>query len=499
MAKGQTWIPKQRLGFRVLAVLCCLVTVASVLPIFAVSFFNHPYYDDFVPGGQVAVNAWEKDHSIGTLLSKAADATADWYMEWEGNVTTIFFYFLQFGVISQSMYFLVTFIFVLLLACAWLMLGRALCQAMRASPWLGWLTAALMFSLSIHFVPHPNEVLFWYAAGVKYTLAFALLLMLIALIIRTSALAPATKLREGLRLTTMCLLAAGCATTNQMTALSLSVGLVFYVLYLWCTKAERRVKIPMTLVLLVALSSQAFNAFAPGTIAKQGITGTADPILSVVESITATIEYIGRFTTLPWIAALLLLIPLFYQSASSCGMRFSNPLLMLIGSFGVLASHLTPAIYVNLYYDSGRIVDSVYWMYCLFMLVNTWYWTGWVACRKETLGLHESPKKMDGQTGLPAIVALALAVVMAVGCAGYGLTKMTGGASMKALVTGQAARYDAAYERRTALLEAPEKEPVIYAPIQDVPLVFMPELAHAWAGIVNTMGIFYGKEILDGR
>lgn len=493
MGKALGWMRKTRLGVRLLAILCCALVALSLVPVFSISFYNHSYYDDFSAGGQMTRAVWEDTHSVWALLTEAFSTSASSYENWEGNFIPNYLNSIQLGAISQDLCFAVTFVLVFALAMSWVYLCGALCDAMRAPPALRWLLAGLFVFLSVHFVPHPNEAFFWQSGGTKYTLGHVFLALLLGVTVKKAACAPVSKTREGLRTAGMCLCAVLCAGSNLMTGLGAAVGLCLYTVYVWCRRADRHVKLAMTLGTVSVLLGFAANVLAPGNTTRQSVAQMGSPVAAVMESITATVEYIGRWVTLPWIASLLILLPFLYAGAKGSGRTFRHPILMMIGSFAALAAQLAPTIYSGVYYDTGRIVNTMYLSFCLFMLVNAWYLAGYAARRREG-----KRNEAEEQTLSPA-AALALALVLAVGCAGYGLTKMTGGAAVRALVTGQAARYDAAYRERMARLEDPAENPVTMQPLEDVPLVFMQENTYSWRAIMLTMGEFYGKEIVDGR
>lgn len=493
MGKALRWMRETRLGVRLLAMLCCALVALSLVPVLSISFYNHSYYDDFATGGQAARAVWEDTHSVWALLTEAFSTAASSYENWEGNFVPNYLNSIQLGAISQDLCFAVTFVLVFALVMSWVYLCGALCEAMRATPALRWLMAGLFVFLSVHFVPHPNEAFFWQSGGTKYTLGHVFLALLLGVTVKKAACASVSKTREGLRTAGMCFCAVLCAGSNLMTGLGAAVGLCLYTVYVWW--ADRHVKLSMTLGTVSVLLGFAANVLAPGNITRQGVAQMGSPVVAVMESITATVEYIGRWVTLPWVAVLLLLLPFLYASAKGSGWAFRHPILMMLGSFAALAAQLAPIIYSGVYYDTGRIVNTMYLSFCLFMLVNAWYLAGYAARRGEEKRDEAEAKE---QTLSPA-AALALALVLAVGCAGYGLTKMTGGAAARALLTGQAVRYDAAYRERMARLEDPAENPVIIQPLEDVPLVFMQENTTSWRAMMLAMGGFYGKEIVDGR
>ncbi len=475
---------------RVLAAVCCVVTVLSLLPLFAVSFYNHPYYDDFGAGARGARQVWQETQNPLALVVRAVQGAYSFAMHWEGNYTATFLFYFQPAAIATGLYWLVTFVILITIVLAWAYFFKVLGHDwLGASPSVCVMGASLAVFLMVQFVPHPNEGFFWHSGGMKYTMGCAFLVTLVALLVRATLCRPDKKGRRVLNAVLLSVFAFLCAGSNLMTGLGAMVGLGLHTLYLWVWRRGEKGKLAVTLALCVGLAGFAFNVLSPGNETRQGDTAMVSPFGTLVQAVYATVEYTGRWTLLPWLAALALLCPFVYQAAQKSGVRLKHPLLMLAGSFGMFAAHLAPPVYTGIYYDSGRIVNTVYFAYCLWMFLNGLYLSAWLAGRRG---------ERAAAGGVTGAAALAVVLAMAVGCAGYGLTKMTGGAAVKALATGQAARYDQRHKERDRLLAAPGDEPVALAPFQqDVPLVFMVEPDYAWKSIKILLGSYYQKQIVD--
>ena len=71
---------------RHLAWLCTLLLLAGVLPLYAISFHNHPYYDDY--GFSAGVHqAWSRTHSLEHALSAAWNSAVAVRANWQGTYT----------------------------------------------------------------------------------------------------------------------------------------------------------------------------------------------------------------------------------------------------------------------------------------------------------------------------------------------------------------------------------------------------------------------------
>ena len=63
-------VPRSGLSLRLLAWLCALLLAAGTLPLYALSLYNHPYYDDFGFSAQVHAT-WRQTRSLPATLQAA--------------------------------------------------------------------------------------------------------------------------------------------------------------------------------------------------------------------------------------------------------------------------------------------------------------------------------------------------------------------------------------------------------------------------------------------
>ena len=496
--KMNQWFVKNgnsRVSAVLLAVLCCAAAAVLLVPVLAVSFYNHPYYDDYANGGQLTKQVWSETGSAAALLLAAFEGAGHSYAAWEGNYVPNYLNSIQLVGISEELYFLVTFVLLAVLIFAWIYACKALMQdILGAPPAVFWMTAAVMVLLSVQLIPYANEAFFWQSGGVKYTMGHAFLILLTAAVLRAVP-GFGEKKPKGLRVASMCILALLCTGSNLMTGMGAVLGLGLLLGFRIVKNRGIRTDGWLVAVTLAAMAGYAVNLLAPGNAVRQSAAVSVHPVTVVLEAVYASVEYIGRWTTLPWIAALALPTPFVWRAAQKSDMQFGKPLLVTAGSFAVLAAQLAPPIYTGVYYDTGRIVNTMYLSYCLFMLVNWFYWVGHLA--KRGMLKNEADAGRETRSGLHVGTAVALALLLATGFAGYGVTKTTSGASAKALLTGQAARYDQVRRERVVRLEADGNEAVTLRPMEDIPLVFMDERG-SWNAAMKSIGEFYGKEILDG-
>ncbi|MDD3410751.1 MAG: DUF6056 family protein [Eubacteriales bacterium] len=458
---------------RILPAACWAALLASYVPMLAVAFYNRPYYDDFANGGMVTHAVWQETGSLWAVLSAAFSNAHTAYMGWEGNFVPNFLNGIQLGAISFELCWLTPFVMLLALTASLTFLCLSLAQKLKMEKADGWMTAALVCFLSVQLIPHGNEAFYWQSGAVKYTLGHALMAVTFALALRAFPRKKAT-------IALLCVCAFLCGGTNLMTGLATVCALGLYALLLCWKRREGRAL--LLAAAAAALLGYAVNLIAPGNTVRQGTAVSPGLLRTVAEALVATAEYIGRWTTLPVLGCLLLLLPAVWESAQRSSFSFEKPLLVMGLSFGVLAAELAPPIYAGAYYDSGRLVNTMWLSYCLWMMGNFVYCVGWLAKRGG-----KAPQR-NGYRVIAAILALT------VGLLGYGVKKTSSGAAVYALLSGQAARYEQAYDERAARLSDPSVDTVQIGPIPDPPLCFMDETA-SWKSVREVFGRYYGKTI----
>ena len=108
---------KQRLSNRTLAWLCVAALLLSLLPLYALSFYNHACYDDF--GFSILTHdAWRDSGSWLQTIRAAVQNTVGIRQTWEGTYATSFISALQPAVSGEHLYWLTTLILLTVFLCS---------------------------------------------------------------------------------------------------------------------------------------------------------------------------------------------------------------------------------------------------------------------------------------------------------------------------------------------------------------------------------------------
>lgn len=483
-----------------LVLLCVTVLIVSLLPLYGISVYSHPFYDDF--GFSIRTHAaWRETGSVGQVVSAAWENTVGIRQTWEGTYTTSFLGALQPALFGESLYWITTLLLLTsLLLALWLFLRQALFHGLKTD-WATLVTAFCFLAfLMVHFVPDPAEAFFWYNGGTAYTLMWALMLSCAALWMKLGRaatgkqaafqmvlLVPLTILLGGAKYSTVlfaCLLAL-CATACAVRA-----------------KHPRRLcYLALTAVLLACF---AFTMAAPGNAVRaKTLHGGMSAPMALLQSFYFGLALMGNWFSLPLVAACVLLGHLLLPALRQSKCRFAYPLLLTLASICLFCAQLTPTLFTGNYLGDGRTLNTYYYTYVLMVFGNVLYWVGWglrkLAAKEPVESLApEAPGK-----GVPLrVLSVALALLVA-GCLSFRPEgtedwwppNMAGGSAAYALLRGEPQEYHRQMSARDAELNDPAKPEVILTPITTIPKVFMSDVlgSSSLDYVLSLYAEYYGK------
>ena len=174
----------KQLSIRLIACLCVCALVFSLLPLYALAMYNHPFYDDF--GFSVRIHwVWTDTGSVAEAVREAWRNMLSTRQTWQGNYTATFLSGIQPGVFDEDLYFLTTCILLtsLIAGCAAL-IAAALRRLLNADWAAVALIASLLLFLIVQTTPAVDEAYFWFNGGIGYTFNYALLALAGSLAIR---------------------------------------------------------------------------------------------------------------------------------------------------------------------------------------------------------------------------------------------------------------------------------------------------------------------------
>ena len=477
-----------------LAWLCALLLLAGVLPLYAISFFNHPYYDDY--GFSASVHqAWSQTHSLGQALSATWNSAVAVRANWQGTYTGTLLSNLQPGVFSESLYWLTTFILltVFLVCFGWLFktVFRDVLGAGKAETVC---IACLALFCMTQFLPEADEAFFWFNGGIGNTFIYSLLALSCALMVRLYRAKRHAPWLSAALFFLVTLLGGGSYGGGLVGLLLFAAFCVTGFIH---TNRHRAVFVALTLWFLLCF---AYSMLAPGNAVRAAMIGAKpSAVKAVLQSFYYGIALLGSYATLPVAAIALALAPLLMRLAKASPFEFRHPVWVLLGSVCLFCAQLTPPLYAGVFLGGGRITDTYYYAFIVLALLLETYFAGAYARSRERSGKPALTLSGAMRRGL----LIASVCLFCIGCLGYkqndetlyGPMNMAGGSAALSLLTGEARRYDQEMTAREALLNDASQPVVTLSPLTAVPKVFMADLLTPGAtyDVRPMLRLYYGK------
>ncbi len=474
---------------RIFACLCVLALVASTLPLYAISFFNHPYYDDY--GFSASVHhAWKDNGSLKAVFSAAMASAAHTRQFWQGTYTGTILSNLQPGVFSENLYWIGSWILLTaLIVCVAFLLHTAFAK-LGVERWARVSLSSLALTVMIQFMPDVGEAFFWFNGGIGNTFIYALLALAAGLCIRLYD-AKGRGAGQTLALALLAVALGGGSYGGGLFALCMgAVGLV----WIFRRKGAKR----WYFAALYALMGVCFwyNMSAPGNSVRAGyIQYQSSFVKTVLQSFYYGIGQMGEYIRLPLIAITLPLLPALYDAARKSHYDFRHPWLVLGLGVCLYCTQFAPPLYAIASIGDGRIVNTYFISFVVLWFFYAYYLAGHLARHAEL------PQMSVRQWGAMLLASLCMLGTGALawrrpGDVLYGVQNLSGPSALLSIVTGEAAQYDREMTARETVLND-ETQPVITLdPLSAVPVVFMDDLIvpDAVYDVRESLCLYYGKD-----
>ena len=520
-------IKRLSLSRKAVAWLCVLLLLLSILPMYALSLYNHAFYDDF-GFSLLTRDAWTSTDNVFAVLEAAVRNTVGIRQTWEGTYATSFLSTFQPAVFGEGAYWVTTF---LLLTVFLLAVWYFLSQTLRGVYGLDQVTVAAVFGILgfvlVQFVPDAAEAFYWFNGGVAYTLLWSVMLFEAGVWLHFER--ATGKLRCILLYVALAILTVLVGGAKYSTVLFATLLAVVFTAWAFFKKRPKRWAYATLTLLLIACF--AFSITAPGNAQRaETLTGGMSAPKAVLQAVYFGLALMGHSFSLPLLAAMVLLVPLSLPALKQSKLRFSHPVWATLLSICLFCAQLAPTLYTGNYLGDGRVLNTYHYTFVLMIALLVLYWTGYFVHRRERgllpllvstpfsaggtqdatpqPGIPPAVEESPAQTPAPGIrdvvtdmlymalpnapqppleqrlkaITLALvAAMLVVGCiayhpdsaASYGPQNMAGGSALRAVLSGEAAIYDAAMDERDALMNDPTLTEVTLTPRQDAPASFM--------------------------
>lgn len=474
--------------------LCVLALVLSTLPLYAIAFYNHPYYDDYGFSARVH-QVWTENGSLSAVLAATMESAAHTRLTWQGTYTGTILSNVQPGVFSESLYWIGTFILLTaLIVCFWFFFSTVFGR-LGLEKWAHTSLASLALTLMIQFMPDVGEAFYWFNGGIGNTFIYSLLALAAALVIRLFGSAG-----HGVGLTAalavLAVLLGGGSYGGGLFALCLCAVCIVWLL--WKKHAKRWHFIGLTVLFALCF---AYSMAAPGNAVRASVIRyDSSAVKAIAQSLYYGTALLGSYITLPVIAVTLALLPAFYRAAKESPYRFNHPWFVLFLGICLYCTQFTPPLYSGVFIGGGRIINTYFISFVAMWFVYAYYLCGFVSRRLQNASLPEMTARRFSALLLAALCLLGSGCLAfkRSGDVLYGVQNMSGPSALLSILSGEAQQYDAEMTAREELLNDNTQSEVTLAPLSATPAVFMDDLIlpDAVYDVRPSLCLYYGKEAI---
>ena len=468
---------KRTLSSRTLAWLCVAALLASLMPLYALSFFNHACYDDF-GFSLLTRDAWTETGSVFQTIGAALQNTVGIRQTWEGTYATSFISALQPALFGENLYWVTTLVLLtFFLFALWFFLRQVLVRTLRVDVATFWMALCAVAFVMIQFVPEMSEAFFWFNGGVAYTLLWSVMLVRLGVWIAfRNAQSAGKKAALYALLAVLTLVVGGAKYSTLLFAMLLDVLMVA-----WSFLRRRRERWGELAALVLLAACFLFSAAAPGNAVRaQTLSGGISAPKAVLQAFYFGLALAGSWFSLPMLVVWALVAWQLAEALRGSPYRFNHPIWITLLSVCLFCAQLAPTLYTGNYIGDGRTVNTYFYTFVLMSCALVLYWMGWyIRCA-------------EGRTSFPAIgtarrdglrigAFIAALVLLIIGCISYqpegsertGVANLASGSALRSLLNGEAQAYDEAMSERDAALNDPLQPEVILRPVEIIPEAFM--------------------------
>lgn len=410
----------------------------SIIPIVVSSVYSHPVADDFGFSEKV-YRAVKDGGGFYDILSASFKQVKKTYFEWQGTYAAVFIFSLQPAAFSEKLYFLTSVVMLTSLMVSTVFFVDTIFGTLGFNKKYGLIVSLIILLLSIHFVVDKNQAFFWWNGCAYYTLFYSFSLIFFSFLIKLT-FTDNSSLRVIyfiISLLFSAIIGGGNYSTALLTAVILSIATVAVF------KTKKKIVPYFLSVSAVLMAGFIISMIAPGNSVRAALLTGNSAVKAILRSVLHAFKFIAQWTGLAQIAGFIIIAIIAAISTKSTKCRFKYPVLVLIFSFLVFATQLTPPLYAMGNVGAGRQVNIYYYAYYLLISFNIFYFCGWLN-QKEIVKIEiQSMKKSYALCSCLMIVALLFG-----GCFSHGIHDLTFVDTLLALKNGTPQAYSDEYVER---------------------------------------------------
>lgn len=441
------------------AIITLLGLLITMIPLYRLSVYSIPYYDDYgAPAGTIA---WSKQFGTSYLHSAIVHAYQMWYA-WEGVYFDRVLMALDPILWGEQYHFLGSVIIITSLLVSVFAFIYFICRKMlRGAKWDSLASAAIVSEITILFIYTAQQGFYWYSGGIKYVFGFSLwLITILTTILTLISRKKAANIIYGLISAILIFFVSGTNFVTVLQSLIVSVS-IFIMGYLWYKKRA--------FYLLPMLISNFYGArlclVAPGNAKRASAFHGMGAVEAILASFKTGFEFLGKFTDWRTLLLFLIALPISYRIVRMSGIKFrvKNFLILALWSVCLYASGFTPNLYSSGDVVLSRVINTIKFVFQILLWINMTYFLGLLS-QIRTGG----KRRWKGYVIWPLVIPWLAAWMFFFKIQPNPIGTYSAFGANYYLKTGQAMFFYSEYEKRVEALNGPDTD-VILEPYTNMP------------------------------
>lgn len=373
MKKVMLKIRKMNINNQVFSVICLLILLLSLVPVYRLAMYSVPFYDDFSYGNSVK-NFYEQYGFFGIFKGMAYTVKTMWYA-WQGTYSSIALMSMSPLVFGEQFYYLGVWVVISMITLGAFLLPFSICKrVLKATNSEAIIVSSIFCLFEEQFIFTSFHGIFWYNAAVHYTFMHGAMFLYIASLI---CLITSKKVNGKISFIIVSgILALLCAGANFITALqgSLFLGLILVLAFVY----EKRRCILLLPTIVVYGIGLAFNVCAPGNKVRSSNFYGMEPMEAIMNSFKEGFIALPKLTGISSLLVLAIAIPCLWNMLKKIEFDFRLPGVITIFLFCLYATGYTPSLYGAGDLQITRAWVPVKFTYQFLLVICISYWIGWL-------------------------------------------------------------------------------------------------------------------------
>ena len=482
ISKFGIFLKKWTISKKILAAIFIAIFSLTLIPIIVTCFYSVPVLDDYTFGYLSHKSISEG----GSFLSGVIQANNSFFMNWQGFYTANFIAAAQPFNIDINLYFISNLVVLASIIFAFLYFGKVmLCNIFKVSFEDYIIITLPVLSLFLQFMPSIAEGLYWMDGSLSMLFTSCILTMF-GFIINYHLYG---KKRYFILAVIIAILMSGSGLIGLLTVI-----LVLATFLIYSLKKKYNCKTLIIAVMIIFFAGLIISVIAPGN---QGRLNTVDHVkrtpvtfvLSILKALFYSFTYFGKWSTLCFIAIMILCSAVFYGYAKKSEYNFKNPLLVFVLCYLLYAARMSVELFLGETLGAGRQYNEYYYSFLILFAISILYFVGWLSKRNE-LQFKINKKKIS------VVFLVFVLFVFGAGCFNYRVKNMSSVSTGLSFIKGETQQYSKEMRQRVDLYEDNSSKDVVVEPLSVYPMFFMEEPlsfdSNYWTN--KSVARYYNKE-----